>query len=281
LEIEGYRTIIMNSGKTSMTTAPVSRDAVANYFEGQIVSGVLTPGTRLPSERQLAEQLGVSRPIVREGLRALVERNLVEVRPGRGAFVRGHRPADAASRLDTLYRLAHATPRDLVEARTMLERTAVALAAVRVTTEELAAIKMAMNACAQTSSILEQARYDLAFHLGIARAAGNPVVEVMFGSISTLTLELMVRSLSDTAVTTASLPYHVQIYEALEAHDADAAQHAMTEHLAVAQRLYGADFDQTIQSLTQRELARLFAPGVTLEELLTDGWAKGADRLDD
>lgn len=268
-------------GKTSLTNAPISRDAVAAHLEGQIMSGILSPGTKLPSERQLAEQFGVSRPMVREGLRVLAERNLVEVLPGRGAFVRGPRLTDAAGRLEPLYRLAQATPRDLVEARTMLECTAVALAAERASPEDLVAVKTAMNGCEQSLTFLDQARYDLAFHMGIVRAAGNPVIEVMFGSISSLALELMVRSLSDTAVKTASLPYHRTIVEAIETHDAERAQRAMSEHLGVAQRLYGTDYEETLERVTRRELARLFAPGVSLEDLLAGGWSEGAAGTND
>ena len=258
------------TGMTSLTNAPVSREAVAEYLEHQIVVGRFVPGERLPSERHLAEELRVSRPIVREALRVLVERNLVEVLPGRGAFVRTTRPVDAANRFDTIYRLGNATPRDLVEARTMLECTSAALAAERATDFDLEALDAAVTGCERSRTIVDKARYDLAFHLGVARAAQNPVIETMFRSISALTIELMVRSLSDSAVTNESLPYHTEIMKAIRARDPGRARVAMADHLAVASRHYGPDFEDSVESVAKRQLARLFAPGVTLEELLKE-----------
>jgi GntR family transcriptional repressor for pyruvate dehydrogenase complex len=248
----------------------VSRDAVAGYLETEIVSGRFAPGARLPSERQLAEELQVSRPIVREAMRALVERNLVEVLPGRGAFVRSSQPVDAANRFDTIYRLGNATPRDLVEARTMIECTAAGLAAERATDIDLAALSTAAAGCVDALTIVDKARYDLAFHLSVVRAAQNPVIETMFRSISALTIELMFRSLSDQAVTRASLPLHAEIVIAIRERNPERARQAMEKHLAVASKLYGADFEDSIERVAQRELARLFAPGVTLEELLDE-----------
>src|ERR671921_226020 len=101
------------SGMTSQ--ASVQRAELVNRLASEITSGRLPVGARLPSERQLAERLKVSRPVVREVLRSLEERGLIEVSPGRGAFVRGLRGADVVGPLDTIYR-RKATPRDLVEA---------------------------------------------------------------------------------------------------------------------------------------------------------------------
>jgi GntR family transcriptional regulator, transcriptional repressor for pyruvate dehydrogenase complex len=258
------------TGLTSLTNAPVSREAVAEYLERHIVSGRYAPGERLPSERHLAEELRVSRPIVREALRVLVERNLVEVLPGRGAYVRDSRALDSASRFDSIYRLGNATPRDLVEARTMLECTAAALAAERATDLDLAALDTAVRGCEQSPTIMDKARFDLAFHLGVARAAKNPVIETMFRSISALTIELMFRSLSDSVVTNESLPLHTEIVNAIRARDPERARLAMAGHLAVASRHYGADFEDSVESVAKRQLARMFAPGVTLEELMKE-----------
>ncbi|CAN5858393.1 FadR/GntR family transcriptional regulator [soil metagenome] len=263
-----YHTITAMTGMTSLTNAPVSREAVAEYLEHQIVAGRFVPGERLPSERQLADELQVSRPIVREALRVLVERNLVEVLPGRGAFVRNSRAIDGASRFDSIYRLGNATPRDLVEARTMLECTSAALAAERATNLDFGALDTAVTGCEQAQTIVDRARFDLAFHLGVARAARNPVIETMFRSISALTLELMFRSLSDSVVTNESLPFHTEIMTAIRARNPERARLAMADHLAVASRHYGADFEDSVESVAKRQMARMFAPGVTLEDLM-------------
>jgi GntR family transcriptional repressor for pyruvate dehydrogenase complex len=260
------------TGQTSPTAIPepMGRETLTALVEARILRGDLAAGAKLPSERRLAEHFGVSRPVVREALRTLIERDLVRVVPGRGAFVRGAEPTDAAGRLEAIFRRRQATPRDLVEARTMLECTAAALAAERATPEDRAAIETALAEFDRSTALLTRARYDLAFHLAIARAAANPVVETMFGSIAGLTAELMLRSLSDPEVTRASVPFHWQIWEAIRDRDPARARLAMERHLAVAAQLYGADYDRSIESVARRELGRLLAPGVTLDDLLAE-----------
>lgn len=265
------------TGQTSFATVAMSRDALAAHLETEIVGGALPAGAKLPSERRLAERYGVSRPIVREALRSLVERNLVEIQPARGAFVRHVRATDAAGHLDALYRRSQATPRDLVEARTMLECTAVELAAQRATPEDLDAVARALAEFDRSATIVEQARYDMAFHLAIARAAHNPVIETMFGSITALTVELMLRSLGDPAVARVSVPIHREISQALRNRDTARARAAMARHLAVASSHYGEDYDRSIESVARRELERLLAPGVTLDDLLAAVGAEGRD----
>jgi GntR family transcriptional repressor for pyruvate dehydrogenase complex len=208
----------------------------------------------------------------------LAERSLVEIQPGRGTFVRGMRATDAAGVLDSLFRRSQATPRDLVEARTMLESTASALAAERATDEDLERIEAALARFDCATTVVEQARYDLVFHLAIAQAAHNPVIETMFGSISSLTVDLMLRSLSDRVVTNASVPYHAEIAAAIRSRDAERARRAMIEHLSVASRFYGEDYERSIESLAQRHVARLLEPGSTLDTLLADAAAGGNGR---
>jgi GntR family transcriptional repressor for pyruvate dehydrogenase complex len=265
------------TGQTSFAAAAMSRDELAAHLETRIVRGELPPGTKLPSERRLAERYGVSRPIVREALRSLVERDLVEIHPARGAFVRHARATDAAGRLDAIYRRSQATPRDLVEARTMLECAAVELAAERATPEDLDAVARALAAFDRAATVVEQARYDMAFHLAIARAAHNPVIETMFGSITALTVELMLRSLGDPDVARISIPIHRAIDRALRDRDAARARAAMARHLAVAASHYGDDYDRTIETVARRELERLLAPGVTFDDLLAAVGAEGRD----
>lgn len=256
------------TGQTRPAPAFMTRESLAAFLEEQILQGALAVGAKLPSERQLADRYGVSRPIVREALRTLAERDLVEVRPGRGSYVRDARGGVTVGRLDALYRRTQATPRDLVEARTMLECTAAALAAERATEADRRVIETTLTEFDRARGVIEQTRYDMAFHLAVARAAANPVIETMFASIASLTVELMLRSLSDPTVRRISAPYHRQVADAIQARDPEGARTAMAEHLAVASRLYGEDYDRSIESVARRELERLLAPGVTLDDLL-------------
>jgi GntR family transcriptional repressor for pyruvate dehydrogenase complex len=263
------------TGQTASTIT--TRAGLAAALEASILAGQIAPGTRLPSEREMAERHGVSRPAVREAIRGLVERDLIEVVPGRGAFVRHARSSDAATRLDALLRRRQPTPRHLVEARLMLEGTTAALAAKRAEGGDLEAIAAALDAFDAADGLLEQVRHDLAFHLAVARAAHNPVVETMFGAIAGLTAELMLRSLGDPATTPASLPYHRAIFDAIRDKDPVRARTAMTDHLEVAARTYGADFDRSLEAVARRELARLLDPSMEIGELLAVLPVEGRD----
>lgn len=246
----------------------VTRESLSEQLEEQILMGRLAPGTKLPSERQLAEQSGVGRPLVREALRSLVERRLIEIQPGRGAYVRHARSGDVAHRFDALFRWRQVTPRDMVEARTTLECSAAALAAERATQADLDALTEALAQFDLTGGILEQVKSDLMFHLAVARASHNLVIETMFEAITGLAVELMLRSLADSDVASSALPYHQRIYEAIRDRSPETARDAMARHLAVAASLYGEDFDQSLEIVTQRELARLLAPADALDDLL-------------
>jgi hypothetical protein len=94
------------------------------------------------------------------------------------------------------------------------------------------------------------------------------VIGTMFEAIIGLAVELMLRSLADPAVTRTALPYHRAIYEAIRDRDPERARAAMAEHLSVAASLYGEDFDRSLETVTQRELARVLAPTMTLDDLI-------------
>jgi GntR family transcriptional repressor for pyruvate dehydrogenase complex len=257
------------TGNTSSEIA-ISRDGLASRLEEELLSRGVQPGTKLPSERQLATRFGVSRPVVREALRSLVERGLIEISPGRGAFVRAMRMTDAARPLDALYRRQNATPRDLVEARLMLEREAAGLAAERAERDELEAMGRVLERFDQSTDVIERARCDVAFHALIARMSHNPVIATMFSSIATLTFELILRSLSDPTVSREGLPYHREIYEAIKDRDPTRARMAIEGHLVIASRRYGDDLDQRLDIVARRELDRLFGRSVSLEAIIAE-----------
>jgi GntR family transcriptional repressor for pyruvate dehydrogenase complex len=257
-------------GNTSITNdrIPLNPSRLAEYLENQIISGEVREGEKLPSERGLSKRFGVSRPVVREALQSLVGRNLVHVIPGRGAYVRRARLTDAARPMDLLLRRWQATPRDLVEARKMIECKAAFLAASRAEREDLEAMEQALVGFDRSSDLLEKTRYDITFHTSIVRAARNPVIETMFSSITNLIVELMLRSLSDPNVSRVGIPYHREIYEATRDGDAEQARTAMDGHLLVAERLYGEDYDRSLGMLARRELTRLLGPDAMTEDLL-------------
>lgn len=251
----------------------VTRDELAQALENDIVAGRIPVGAKLPSERQLAERYGMSRPVVREALRMLVERRLVEIHAGRGAFVRHAQSGDAASQMNVLFRRKQVTARDLVEARSMLECTAAGMAAVRATADDLRFMEEVLAELDRASDVVDQTRCDLAFHYAVTRAARNPVVESMFASVAQPMVELMLRSLLDTDVRNEALSLHHEIVDAIRAGDAKRARRAMAAHLEVAARFYGEDLDRNVERVARREIAHRLASNVTLEDVLSHALA--------
>lgn len=232
---------------------PAAASKLADMIETMFVTG--TAGQRLPSERQLALRYEVGRPLVREALRTLVERGVIDVQVGRGIFVRAVMPADAARPVDKLLRRQSVTARQLVEARSMLEGEASQLACSRATVRELDHLRDILAAFAGSRSLMVQVRNDLEFHLSVVRAAHNPVIETMFSAILRPTAEMMLRSLSDADVSREALPFHEQLYAAIRDRDSQAAALASRAHLQVSRQTYGADFDVELEVLASRRLA--------------------------
>lgn len=250
-------------------TLPVrSRDGLTELLARRIADGELSPGDLLPSERILAEQFGLSRSMVREALRALAERRLIDVVPGRGSIVRAATIADAVERLIEIFDHSRVTPRYLIEARSMIETTAAALAAERAGDEEIAAIWQAQQQCDRTDTLLERARWDLAFHLAIVRAARNPLVETMFHAIQPYIVELLFRSLTDVEVTRKGLAFHGRIADAIVRHDAGAASREMAGHLTLGISLFGVDIDRDLHLVAQEALKTLTGSSITFEDVL-------------
>jgi GntR family transcriptional repressor for pyruvate dehydrogenase complex len=248
----------------------LTRSEVAAQLEAEVLSGTLEVGTKLPSERELALRLGVSRPLVREALRSLVERGLVEISPGRGTFVRAASTAEAVRPLGSHYLRQKITPRHLIEVRMIIEPAAARLAATRATEAEIEALRHAVDEINAATSVLDRARWDIALHALIARMSRNPVIETTFESIATLVFELMLRSLSDSKVVAASAPFHQAVYEAIRDRDPDRAYQAMLDHHASGGKFYGKDLDTSLDLVARRELERLLGPSATLESIIVE-----------
>ena len=231
--------------------SPATPDWLVTALDARIGDGRLPPGAKLPSERELAARVGLSRPMVREAISRLVERGSVEVHPGRGAFVRQVQPEDAAGPLDRIYRRQAVTARALVEARTMLEGEAAALAAQRATSDDLVRMRHHLDVFDGAVSTHDRARADLGFHAAMVAAAQNPVITTMFASMRRFVWQQLLRSLGDPDVSRAGIPHHREIYAAIEHGDATAARDVAVGHMQVALRWYGDDLDLPIVELTR------------------------------
>src|SRR5262245_60450097 len=204
--------------------AQKSGDAIARALAERVLSGALAPDEQLPSERRLAEEFGVSRPMVREALRSLIERGVIRVEPSRGAFVNANTGSRGFRPLDLEYRRRGTTARQLSEARLMLETEAAALATEHATDDDIATLRAAVERLESSPTPLERVRNDLAFHGAMVAASHNPVIATMFASIQALTVELMVRSAGDAEVVRRSEPHHREAFEAIRRRDAAGAR---------------------------------------------------------
>src|SRR6185503_20579295 len=167
-----------------------SADVVVRHVALLIERGELRPGDRLVPERELAQELGVSRPTVRAGLHALAAMGVTESRQGAGTFITGGPPRLGAGPLSFLAALHGFTRDEIFEARKVLEVGAAGLAAERGASDKLA--PMAEEVTGMFASLTEPQTYlvhDVTFHRTVAAASGNPVLTALVEMVSSLVYE--------------------------------------------------------------------------------------------
>ncbi|WP_341936093.1 FCD domain-containing protein [Microbacterium sp. LWO14-1.2] len=229
-----------------------TKSGMLGALEQQLVSGRIAPGQKLPSERELGIEYRVSRTVVRETLSGLADRGYIEIIPGRGSFARPPEASDLAQPMVRIAQQEGVTSRHLVDARKVLECAAASAAARSATAEDVTALDEALAAHLRADGLDQRVATDIAFHRAIARASGNPVLEVMFTAIGELVSDIMYRSHSDPQVHSAGDPMHGEILARIVAHDADGAADAMRRHLDLALQLYGPDVDEPLRDVLRR-----------------------------
>jgi DNA-binding FadR family transcriptional regulator len=231
-------------------TIPARKSDIVNDIQMKILSGEWGPSSQLPSERELALDYAVSRPVIREALAGLVEMFFIEIHPGRGSFVRAVKVDDLSNSLTRAATLAKITARDLVSARVGLECTAVGLAASQPSTNSQV-LRDALTANSNAQGVQDKATSDLAFHEAIVAASGNPVLVLMFGAIRNQVFALMLRSHSDPGVHSLGEPFHERIVDAIRDQDGPRGAELMREHLELALNLYGDDLDRPLADVIE------------------------------
>lgn len=206
-----------------------------------IVSGELAPGNLLPTEPEMSAKFGVSRSVVREALRVLGEKGLIDVRHGSGTRVT---TPDRWDPLDPavlaalrVHEPSAVVLRDLLEARTIVECEVAALAAERADAAEHEALRAALGI--MRTSLDDPPRYvtgDSAFHLTLLRAARNRVLERMTQPMHELLSYAQALTDAIPGVLTRALAEHEAIADAVIRRDGPAAREAMRVHLAHTQR---------------------------------------------
>ena len=214
-------------------------DAIVDKLRGLVAQGVLKPGDRLPSERELCKRFGVGRTSVREALKPLIAIGLLEGRMGSGTFVAAETGQFQKSLQWGL--LSDLQSRDdLVETRHMLETNAAYWAAERAGKENLAVIRVTLNGMKENlghPAIFQN--FDADFHFEIARATQNRMlyrlINVIRGQIQTWIGERLALTPDRSEILArTSLAQHRKIFAAIEAKDGPAARAAMDRHIQTA-----------------------------------------------
>lgn len=211
---------------------------IADQIRALIRSGEYTAGSRLPPERDLARQLGVSRPSVREALIALEVEGLVEVRIGSGIYVRV--PAEGG-RVDTPE--ATAGPFELLRARYVIESECAALAAKSAKRAQLQAIEAALDEMDREMDAGQQPLPgDRLFHLRIAEATGNGalvhVIKLLWDERSGPLYQQLEHHYDSPELWRAAIGEHRAVLKSIAARDPDAARAAMQRHLNQAYKRF-------------------------------------------
>lgn len=208
-------------------------EQIVQQIEEQIVQGVLKPGDQLPAERDLAQRFGVSRTAVREAVKALREKGLVEAFSGRGTFITDGTTQAVRQSLDLMVKIGQPDGfTHLAEVRAILEPEIAALAATRIQDSELATMREAvgiMDSAGKDPDAYIEA--DLDFHLALAESAANPLILSLLDSIVGLLREQRLRIFSVPGGPQRGQVHHKRILDAVERRDADEARRAMRAHL--------------------------------------------------
>ncbi len=218
-------------------------EQVANKIKKMIIEESLRPGDKLPSERILAERLGVSRTVIREATRVLNVQGLVDVKPGSGTYIQEISPHDAAAQISLFLKLRQKANsfENLHEIRYALEVDIAGLAAERASDDDIAAMEVIIEKMEGYMENGEQfIQHDLTFHSLLADATQNDLYNVLMAPVIDLLLEfrLIAYHFDTEGSIEGGLTHHRRILELVKTRDVEGARQAMRDHLNQAQDLF-------------------------------------------
>jgi GntR family transcriptional repressor for pyruvate dehydrogenase complex len=222
---------------------------IARQLLGQLLSGQLAPGARLPSERQLAQAMGVGRSAVREALKALDVLGILDVRTGDGTYIKQTSSDLLPDAIEWGLMLGQPRTRDLVEARRHIEALTARLATTRASEAQRAELVERMRAMRTARSAQEFVEADIAFHLTLADAAGNSVLASVLARVRSLLRVWIRRAIEQAGETASTCAEHQRVLDAVLAEDPDAAADAMAAHMDAASARLVASLELTDDDL--------------------------------
>jgi GntR family transcriptional regulator, transcriptional repressor for pyruvate dehydrogenase complex len=217
---------------------PVERQTLANAVMDRIVAYVRTsslgPGDLLPAQHELARQLGVSRPVLREALQGLASLGLLDIRPGSGVYVRD--PSTGADAGGLIEIATHAVALEVIEARMVIEVEMAGLAAQRANDEDFARMDKVLVRLKRVSARNQPtALVTSDFHRALARSCHNTMLYRMGQMLAKARVaqgERVEHALPDIAV--GEYESHLRLREAVASRDAALARAEMRRHLEIA-----------------------------------------------
>lgn len=207
-------------------------DRLSVDLERLILEGQLAPGEKLPAERELAEHMGVSRVSIREALRELENRGLIDRRPGRGTIVlkpgeRAHISEDVIGTIESL----RPGLADIMELRSIVEPPIARITAERATRRDVAQLRELVEAMEGDVTKERYAELDRAFHQAIAQYAHNPLLELINEQIANQIAPSRASRYQTRERRAASSAAHRRIYEAIAAGDGKRAEQEARAHV--------------------------------------------------
>jgi GntR family transcriptional repressor for pyruvate dehydrogenase complex len=223
---------------TPMTRTTLTAD-IFRELVSQVIGGAWKPSKKIPSERQLGEQLRVGRASLREALKALEIMGMIETRLGDGTYVCDRSEFLSRPLLWEITNTSESEVHELVEARRFLETELTQLAAERATTDDLKAISTQLDKMEQSVGKLEEfLQADVAFHLAIAEAAHNRIFLNALLLIRNLLRQWIGSTLQVEGVAQKALKQHRAIFLAIAKKNGPAARAAMGKHLTEMAQLF-------------------------------------------
>jgi len=239
--------IASEAGSDAFALSSVQRgtrlsDKVTEQLTEAILAGRFPAGSRLPSERELGEQLKVSRTVVREAVRSLAAHGLVTVTAGRGVEVsREPRKGPVQSMRLMVRGYGEIDYAKVHEVRMPLEIQAAALAAKRNDPEAIERLRAICDEHAErlaAGNLVGASQADIAFHDAIAELADNPLLLAMYHSLADVLKDVRSPAVHSLEVAESGLSAHRWLLDCIAARDAEAARGAMARHLADAERIW-------------------------------------------
>jgi GntR family transcriptional repressor for pyruvate dehydrogenase complex len=207
-------------------------DRVVDEIQTLIVGGQLLAGTKLPAEMELAARFAVSRTVIREAVRILVAKGLLETRRGVGTTVRQVTRDRVVEPLSMLLQVHKGSIDHLYQVRSILEVAIVGLAAAQATPEDVVELRQIVTDQAMVKNEpIEFAARDADFHRGLAKTTHNPLLIILLDSIRDMMQQIRLRVSSRPDFNQLIVQDHQRILDCVAAKDADSACRAMQEHI--------------------------------------------------